>query len=481
MGGIDLGPMDHLEQDKNFLKSSEVKETMERLGLRLSPTELEYVTLVLFRASRDVSRLPTAELGRLVRELAAGANTSPAKKPDQDNNGEAEEIEEEVADKPAEKRHDEVQEEIDSVPLSQKLYPEDHPLREKEQQEDKPQEKHDEVEEESHERNRIPVSQSVPDEKSQNPLEPNVETLSEEQIIEVAQKCFGDIAELMKENGLSARDMFKDVLYKAEGEADELIEVGDFLKIVRGLGLEQLQDRDEQCLVKVLAATEDEKYIRLADFVQVIEDYGVSDQKKSHDAVGEAEAEGEAEQEPEQEQQEPEAEKAEDEAPEGEPEAEEPNPEGQEDQKESAVPEGESPEGHKFPLHIQELDSVSMVVMLALAEYLKKEKTTVHELFGPAIYKQMVKTKTKQKSLDILNSADFFRALHDIGIKTEDSEHENLRLFLCLDPSYPDKIHVKKLLKVLEQFATNEELRDYAHGCYQDLVSEEEPKSSEDA
>ena len=111
-----------------------------------------------------------------------------------------------------------------------------------------------------------------------------------------------------------------------------------------------------------------------------------------------------------------------------------------------------------------------MVLMLALTDYLLRTKMPLYELFSETIYKQVVKTKTRQKNIDLINASDFFDVLFKLGIKTDSSNHDNLMKFLCLDVNFVDKIYVKKLKKAIEEFAVNDELRVVAHKCYQELV-----------
>ena len=336
------------------------------MQLGLNQEEVEYVTLSMYRASRDIYHLPTGEMGKLFKQLGLSAKETNEEQPIKsagDENKEEAEIAEEVEGK---------KEEEEEVKEGQEKNEDDY---------------EPEFEGDANKKKHIPVSQSVPDEKSNNALEPKEESIGEDQIIEIAQKCFGEIAETMHTKGITVRKLFGDATYKEQTEEgeEELINSADFIKILHELGIE-INEVAEHCLLKVLAATSEEKFIRIADFVQVMDDYGALEKTKEE--------------------------------------------EGKE---------------HNFPMNLNELDKVSMVIMLALSEYLKKEKLVAQDLFASAVYKQLVKTRTQQKSVDLINSADFFKVLHDIGIKTEDTEHENLKLFLCLDASYPDKLQVKKL------------------------------------
>ena len=70
----------------------------------------------------------------------------------------------------------------------------------------------------------------------------------------------------------------------------------------------------------------------------------------------------------------------------------------------------------------------------------------------------MVKTKTKQNVVEIVNSQDFFDMLQARGIRKKNNEHDNLKKFLQLDPNYPNLLMLKKIAKSLDEMAKNEEL-----------------------
>lgn len=409
---------------------------LESLSLNFTNQEIEYVSLVMYKASRDTERLPMHELTKLIKELQKEAekilpeiNEESASHPQILSSGES-------ARQPSETENiqkvkdepkivdEEIVEEKQEIKESEKESIPENPIKEEA------------------DKNKLPVSQSVPQEISNNPLEPAIKEFSEEEIVQTAQKVLSDIAQKVHETGLTPAKIFGEFLTKQqtdEGEK-EFIASSDFLKKIEEIGVKNLSPKSAQCMLKVLSATEDEKYILLSDFEQVMEDYNAAQQPKMS--------------EDEQKVEKPEEEKPE-----------------------------EEPENHKkeskFPMKIDTLDKISMVILLALAEYLQKENLTVEGLFGEKCYKQMVKTKSKQKTIDILNSKDFFGILHEIGINTEEEEPENLKMYLALDTNYSDKIHVHKLEKVINKFTNDEAVRDYARECYKELVGDDEVMSGE--
>jgi hypothetical protein len=75
------------------------------------------------------------------------------------------------------------------------------------------------------------------------------------------------------------------------------------------------------------------------------------------------------------------------------------------------------------------------------------------EFFGPAIYKQLVKTKKKENHVDIMQTKDFYLRMKLAGVRKTIKEVDNLNKFLCLDSKYTNLLQVKKVVKALEEVA----------------------------
>eukprot|EP01022_Parablepharisma_sp_SALTPOND_P008811 TRINITY_DN136_c0_g4_i1.p3 TRINITY_DN136_c0_g4~~TRINITY_DN136_c0_g4_i1.p3 ORF type:complete len:761 (-),score=136.43 TRINITY_DN136_c0_g4_i1:30204-32486(-) len=248
--------------------------------------------------------------------------------------------------------------------------------------------------------------------------------IDEDQMIEIAQNAFNAIADQMLQKKLTIRELFSDTIQaqRISAEDVEVISSEDFVKGIRSLGITEIEGIHYACLIKVLSINEDQRFVKLGDLVQVLNDFGVP------------EAEAQA---------------------------------------------AESNKPRAPLLNFQDLDPISMVLMLAVTEYLIKTKMPLYDLFADVIYQQVVKTKSKQKTVELVNSTDFFAVLCKIGIKMEETEHENLKKFLCLDPRYLDKIYIKKLKAAINEFATNEELREAAQNCYKELIADQENDNPE--
>eukprot|EP00826_Nyctotherus_ovalis_P015908 TRINITY_DN14563_c0_g1_i6.p1 TRINITY_DN14563_c0_g1~~TRINITY_DN14563_c0_g1_i6.p1 ORF type:complete len:240 (-),score=88.34 TRINITY_DN14563_c0_g1_i6:103-822(-) len=233
-------------------------------------------------------------------------------------------------------------------------------------------------------------------------------------MIEETQNALGLIAERMVQEELAVRTLFAGTVQKevVDSEETEVVSIEDFVRVISSLEIPNLEQIHYLCLIRVLAANEEQSFIKFGDLIQVLENF--------------------------------------------------------------SVPENAPKKNEGRSLSYQGLDSISKIIMLALAEYLAKSEMSLHELFAGAVYKQLIRAKAKEKKVELINSADFFSILCRIGIKLEDTEHGNLKDFLCLDRNHRDKLYLKKIKRTLDEFATNEELREEAKNYYKELLDNQE-------
>eukprot|EP00826_Nyctotherus_ovalis_P015584 TRINITY_DN14442_c0_g1_i1.p1 TRINITY_DN14442_c0_g1~~TRINITY_DN14442_c0_g1_i1.p1 ORF type:complete len:415 (+),score=115.81 TRINITY_DN14442_c0_g1_i1:48-1247(+) len=120
----------------------------------------------------------------------------------------------------------------------------------------------------------------------------------------------------------------------------------------------------------------------------------------------------------------------------------------------------------------EKLDEVSMVVLLALTEYLVKENIPLYDLFDDYICAVAVTdTEGMTKTLEVIEVKGFLKVMQEIGIKVEDGWYGNLQELLAAD-NHKDKINLDKLKDCIKKFATDEQLREKAHKHYMKLQSE---------
>ena len=184
----------------------------------------------------------------------------------------------------------------------------------------------------------------------------------------------------------------------------ELLPQEGFLAGIKALGIDDLTEKQISYLLRVLAKTEIDGNIIMQDFLQIMENLGLFEPEDDH-------------------------------------------MEDTEISQELARAQGKK---EKSPLDLSQLDQKSVKIMVMLMITLLNEEMTTQEFFEEVIFRQNVKTKTKHFPMLFLQSSDFFRVLKEKGIRKKDTEHENLREFLQLNPQNPDLILLKNIKKALE-------------------------------
>ena len=240
-----------------------------------------------------------------------------------------------------------------------------------------------------------------------------VENMELEQMVNVVQKCFAEVAEGILVKRLKVEDIFKDkvIIKQIEGEEVQMISPENFISTIQNLGIKEFTTLEKNCLKKALSQDDTEEDFRLEELAKILDDF--TDQRLGSSLVKE--------------------------------------------------------------LNFDKLDKVSMVLLLALTEYLFVSKISLYELFGKVIRKELVDLDDFKAEISVISSTDFFDVLNRIQIETEENEDNNLKDIIAVDSRYPNKFSLDKLKAVIEEFATNSELRDRARECYLELLNEKEP------
>ena len=82
---------------------------------------------------------------------------------------------------------------------------------------------------------------------------------------------------------------------------------------------------------------------------------------------------------------------------------------------------------------------------------------TVEGFFDDICFDQEVKSSKKRQHLRLMKAHDFFNKLRDYDIWTQPGEHPNLKVFLQLNPKFPDMLVLKTVKKAITQLQENEE------------------------
>ena len=259
--------------------------------------------------------------------------------------------------------------------------------------------------------------------------EENEEDIDEDEVIDVAEQIFIRIAQTIVAKQISSiRDVFEDQIVHAQS-ADGIVELmlpEGLIESLQNIGIDDLTEKEERYLLRVLTKPELDNAIVLDELLQIMGNLGLYD---GDDEYGHGQ----------------------DESPDGRYNEDE---EQYSDFERDASPESMDMEGKnrksKEALDLSKLDEKSVKIMVMLMVNLLQLNMTTHEFFREVCFEQKIQTKTKQFSLMLIRSEDFFRVLQERGIRKKNNEHANLREFLQLNNDNSDLLLLKNVKKTLE-------------------------------
>jgi len=417
--------MNSLQSTKGNISINKLEDFLRSYDLDFSGEEFQYVVSVMYKKSRDLDRLPIAEMQKLFKGLIAeyGDKTEIVVTPNPDTTSKDDDkgdIEEKSIEGEEKK---EIKDEIESS-VEDKI--EDN-VKSKVENTKNQSVENEEDEKESSEGKSLMLDEVINDgivETIKRVEEPKEITELE---VEVAvRKVLKEIIEKLQELNITPKELFENhTLKDTTDEGDvELIPCDKFLERLKSLKLEIFSEYEQECLMKAAPLTEDDQYVIVDDFIEKLEELK--------------------------------------------PESIHSNPHSGKESKESK--ENEKGDKKKFLKKIDKLDKTSMAIMLYFANHLNKLNIGVEDYFENKVHQQRVKTKSTEKVIDLLKYNDFYEGLHDAGVRVE--KIENLKEVLSLNKKYNDKIRVSVLKKILKEFTINKELEEYAQKCYQELIED---------
>lgn len=206
------------------------------------------------------------------------------------------------------------------------------------------------------------------------------EEIDDEQMISIAENCLIRIAEELLNKKLTIRQLFKGEIIEEEieGEKIELLFPTTFLDGIQKLGITEFSDLENACLMNVLAKPQLENTILLDELIDIMENLGIPDGENMS------------------------------------PEQDDDIDDGSPPQKQQETPEPtQENKPKKKGVDVNSLSDDAKMLLLNLIVYLEQESMTVANLYEDVKYQQMVKTKKKQTSVDIVPAEDFFRIIED--------------------------------------------------------------------
>jgi len=242
--------------------------------------------------------------------------------------------------------------------------------------------------------------------------------IDEEQMLDIAEQCFVRIAEAIIKNRLTVRKAFKDFVIREELEEDgqfiELLSPMGFLEGLKEMGITDFEEVEVACLMRVLTKADLENAILVKELVVIMENFGIQDEEDGVEALEEHQVESSAE-----------------------------KPQQKKKKKKD---------------DLSQLDQESLEILVNVMLALMELNVSLYELFDGAVFEQQVKTKTKQKTIELIKAEDFFGVLARKGVLPSAEPHANLQEHLKLNAQYSHLLKVDKLAKTLDGLAQNEEL-----------------------
>ena len=206
-------------------------------------------------------------------------------------------------------------------------------------------------------------------------------------------------------------------------------------------GIEDLSEMEAACLLRVLAKPELDNAIILNEFTMIMENFGVPDGYDDEGGKEDDDDDDDFDDYIRDEDYAVEGESAKDE---------------EVSVKDDAKPKvAAKPKRRKIVLNFTDLEEKGHKILKKLARFLLERYMHPREFYGPAIYRQMIKIKTRGEShpVDILHSKDFYARMKAAGVRKAGKENESLNKFLRLDAKFPHLMQMKKVVKALEEVA----------------------------
>ena len=239
------------------------------------------------------------------------------------------------------------------------------------------------------------------------------QNITEEQAIGIVQSCICEIAEQIAIKKIPLDSIFKQGIYKKviDGQQLDLISPENFFKAVERLGVRQFQPIEKGLMSQMLGASETEEGIQVFGFIQTLNDY---------------------------------------------------------------IMNGGPPDMNGEEFNWENLNKVTMVIFLSLANYIEKKKANIESIFSEVIYKEQINDDGNIVEVELIDSNNFFEIMAHIGIETREEDQAIMEDLLCLSPNDPDKLLVERLKLLLNDLMTNENVREIADEYYQELKNNKE-------
>jgi len=263
--------------EEGALPASAFREAFSTLDLAIEADLLDFVFFVVYQKSESLEKLRYAALFELIDGKLPGLNATASeggrKRPESSSPEKLKARNKEkfqAADPDAEKQ---------AAKARKTAAKEDDYEEEFEQLLDKDDEEGDDeaVGQMAGEVDVINKSQEKLEEKEKE--QEDDDYIDEEEMLDIAERCFVRIAEAILDSGISVRQAFSPFIIQEdfEGEALELLSPIGFLEGVKELGVTDLEEVEVACLMRVLTKADLENAILLRELIVIMENFGIQD------------------------------------------------------------------------------------------------------------------------------------------------------------------------------------------------------------
>jgi len=160
-----------------------------------------------------------------------------------------------------------------------------------------------------------------------------------------------------------------------------------FLEGIREMGIDDLQEVEIACLMRVLAKPNMDSAILLTELIVIMENFGIGEESEGKSEIVGGEG---VEETPEEEE------------------------------------EGSKKKKKSKGIDLAQLDEKSVKIMAKLMLAMMELNMSLYEFFEGCIFEQMVKSKTKEDVIEIMKAESFFERLQARGVRKKDTTHMNL-------------------------------------------------------
>ena len=216
------------------------------------------------------------------------------------------------------------------------------------------------------------------------------EVIDEEQMLDIAEKCFVRIADSIIGRGLSVREAFKKHIVREmdDGQEIELLSPMGFLEGIKSLGINDLEEIDVACLMRILTKPDIENAILLQELIIIMENFGITEGATDNKQ-------------------------------------EEETPTRAKSTKKKA----------EAGIDLQTMDEKSIKILAKMMLALMELNVSLHDFFDGVIFEQLVKAKAGKngasaRKVEIIDSKDFFEYLMARGVRKSSKPHPPLMKIL---------------------------------------------------